>query len=396
MSSTFRYSALQRDGKKISGSLEASSSTEAKTKLRETGLIILKLEDVARRGGNKLSMNSTQLTFFSTQLAQLLEANIPLFDSLEVLEDQTEGEKQQPLIQAIKEKIHRGCSFTEALSTYPETFSQTYLAIIGSGEAVGGIGEATRRIATLLTREQGMKNRIISALLYPMLLSGLLVLALGIMFFFVIPSIQTLFEDRELPLFTQIIFSCSSFVTGYWALFMVLFCGVVGLGIVEYRYPIFSKRFMKKALYWPLIGPFLVKSSLSRFSRTLATLLQGGTPLNIALEKSEGVLSNPAIFTAIQQAKERVLEGQMLSCSFKNPLFPKLFRRMIALGEETGRLSDLIEQLADLYEEETSRVLDQITSLIQPILLILFGLLIGSTLLAILLPLSDFGSLLSF
>ncbi len=395
MSITFRYSALQQDGKKLQGSIEAASPSDAKNKLREMGLIVLKVEDIAKKGGKRLSMSTGQLTSFSVQLAQLLESNIPLFDSLEVLEDQAEGEKQQPLIRAIKEKIQRGVSFTQAIQEYPETFSSTYIAIMSSGEAIGGLGAAARRVAALLAREQAMKNRLISALIYPILLTCLLVIALGIMLFFVIPSIQGLFEGKELPLFTEIIFSCSTFVNNYTSLIIGLIALFSGWLLIEYKHPIVRARIASRAIHWSLIGPFLIKSSIARFARTLTTLLQGGTPLNIALEKAKGVVPNLKLVQAIQMAEDRVLQGEMLSEAFNHPLFPKLFRRMVALGEETGRLEELVAQVADLYEEDTSRILDRMTSLIQPILLVTFGLLIGSTLLAILLPLSNFGSLLS-
>lgn len=395
MTYTYKYTALKKDGTKLQGSLEAVSPQDAKSKLHGMGLIVLTIVDIAQKGGKTLSMSIPQLTLFTTQLAQLLESNIPLFDCLEVLEDQAEGDKSQPLIRAVKEKIKSGISFSKAIGSYPDTFSTTYVAIITSGEAVGGLTHATKRLSTLLVKEQGMKNRLISALLYPLLLTALLFVALGIMLFYVIPSIQGLFEGKELPLFSQIIFSISSYVNNHFFLVMTLFIGSLSWIILEVRHPIILKGLSKKAIFWPIIGPYLIKSSLQRFSRTVATLLEGGSPLNIALEKATAVVSNPLIIQSLKKAQDRVLQGEMLSQAFNQPLFPKLFRRMVALGEETGRLEFLIGQVGDLYEEETSRLLERATSLIQPILLICFGVLIGSSLLAILLPLSNFGSLMS-
>ncbi len=398
MSHTYRYKALKPDGSSVKGALEAMSPSEAKAKLRSMGLIVLQVDSAAqaiRSRGGKLSMSRAQLAQFTSQLAQLLEANIPLFESLEVLEDQTEGEKQQPLISAIKEKIQKGGSFSKVIDEYPETFSSTYVAIVSSGEAVGNLSQAMRRIATLLEKDEAMKNRLISALIYPILLTALLILALLIMLLFVIPSIQGLFEGKELPLFTQIIFGLSTFVTEHSNALIVASGVVLLLAILEARRPMVRRSLSQRALTWPIVGNYIIKSSIARFSRTLSTLLSGGAPLNIALEKSKAVVSNHVIAKEIDRSTEKLLQGELLSRAFQRDIFPKLFQRMVALGEETGKLESLIAQVADVYEEETSRLLDRATSLIQPLLLIGFGVIIGSTLLAILLPLSNFGALLS-
>ena len=398
MSQTYKYKALKPDGSTLKGALEAMSISDAKAKLRGMGLIVLHIDSSstsAHSQSGKLSMSRHQLAQFSSQLAQLLEANIPLFESLEVLEDQMEGEKQQALISAIKEKIQKGGSFSKVIEEYPETFSSTYTAIVSSGEAVGGLSQAMRRIATLLEKDEAMKNRLVSALIYPILLTALLIIALLIMLLFVIPSIQGLFEGKELPIFTEIIFGLSKFVIDHSSGLTFTAAALIFLGFLEIKRPLVRKTLAQKALRWPIVGNYLIKSSIARFSRTLSTLLIGGAPLNTALEKAKAVVSNPEILRAIQIANEKLLQGELLSKAFQRDPFPKLFQRMVALGEETGNLEALIAQVADVYDEETSRLLDRATSLIQPLLLVGFGLIIGSTLLAILLPLSNFGALLS-
>ena len=391
----FIYKAVEPNGKRSAGSIEASTLQEAKHLLREQRLIILNLNETPSKRGNSLSISQEQLVIFTTQLSSLLSASVPLYEALQALEEQSKGEAHQAMIASIRESIRKGASFSDALSKYPESFSALFRAIVVAGESVGRLDSALLRLGQLLTKERQSRQQLISALLYPAILSLLLVGALIILIFFVIPAIEGLFEGKTLPTFTQVVLFIAHFVHNNMTL-LIIGCAASIISLVySWMQPKLRARVISVLLSWPIIGPFLIKSALARFARTLSNLLAGGTPLSSALVYPKQDLTNHDLQAEIEQITQNIIGGETLSSSLlKSPYIPSLFARMISIGEETGRLSPILGNIAELYEDDSSRLLDRAVSLLQPVLLITMGAIIGATLLAILLPLADFGSLL--
>jgi type II secretory pathway component PulF len=391
----FVYKAVEANGKRASGSVEAASLQEAKNLLRERRLIILHLGESSSKNNSSLSISKEQLVIFTTQLSSLLSAAVPLYEALQALEEQSKGESHQALITAIRESIRRGASFSDALSKYPESFSALFRAIIVAGESVGRLDSALLRLSQLLTKERQSRQQLISALLYPAILALLLIGALNILVFFVIPAIEGLFEGKTLPAFTQFVLFFAHFIHNNIALLIIGFVACI-IGIIySWMQPKLRSQAICALLTWPIIGPFLIKSALARFSRTLSNLLAGGTPLSSALVYAKEALTNRVLEKEIEQTTQNIIDGETLSSSLlKSTYIPHLFTRMISIGEETGRLGPILGNIAELYEDDSSRLLERAVSLLQPILLITMGVIIGATLLAILLPLADFGSLL--
>ena len=391
----FSYRAVRTDGQRLKGSVEASSLEEAKRLLREQQLIIIELGAAALTKKKPLSMSHEQRAIFTSQLSQLLEASVPLYESLEALEEQAVGESHQGVIQAIREQIRKGSSFSMALGTYPDTFPPLYRAIVVAGESVGRLDSALERLNQLLTAECQSRQRLISALLYPGILSLLLVVAIGILVFFVIPSIEGLFEGHQLPFFTTIILSMTHFIHRNIVWLFLAAAGAIGTGLYHLSQPTARQRLISRMMHWPVIGPYLMKSALARFSKTLSNLLAGGTPLSSALTFAKEALGNPVLEAEMERASREIIEGQTFSESVKrSEMIPPLFSRMVKIGEETGRIAPILSNLARLYEEDSDRLLERAVSLLQPVLLITMGVIIGATLLAILLPLANFGELL--
>jgi len=208
----FHYRAVKADGQRLKGSIEATTIDEAKRLLREQQLIILGLEEAATTRQKDLNMSFEQRVIFTSQLSSLLEANVPLYESLEALEEQAQGDSSQAVISALREQIRKGISFSTALGGYPDTFSPLFRAIVVAGESVGRLDGALLRLSQLLTADRQSRQKLISALLYPAILALLLIAALCILIFFVIPSIEGLFEGRELPFFTTFVLSIAHFV----------------------------------------------------------------------------------------------------------------------------------------------------------------------------------------
>jgi general secretion pathway protein F/type IV pilus assembly protein PilC len=391
----FNYRAVRPDGLRCNGAIEAATLDEAKRLLREQQLILLKLEAAAPAKQKLTGMSFEQRVIFTSQLAQLLEASVPLYESLEALEEQAKGESYQPIISAIREQIRKGVSFSTALAAYPETFSPLFRAVVVAGESVGRLDSALLRLSQLLTADRQSRQRLISALLYPCILAILLVAALGIMIFFVIPSIEGLFAGRELPTFTAIVLAVAHFVHRN-TLWLALGGGGCALwAAVRLSKPAERQKLVARMMGWPVVGPYLVKSALARFAKTLSNLLSGGTPLSSALTFAKEAIGNGVIEAEIEQASKDIVDGQTFSSSLHHSaVIPPLFCRMVAIGEETGRLAPILLNVAQLYEEDSDRLLDRAVSLLQPVLLVTMGVIIGTTLLAILLPLADFGAMM--
>lgn len=388
----YTYQAYTRDGKKTKGSLEALNEQEAKEKIRASNLILSHL--ATQKGSAKLSdLSRDSLIIFTSQLAQLITARIPLYESILALEEQSRGEPYHTVIQALGERIKAGTSLSKAMAEFPNSFSPLYRALISAGEAIGNMELSLTRLASLLSYQQKMRKQLLGALTYPIFLLGLMILSLGIMIGFVVPSLESLFDGRELPWFTATVFGTSRLLRTNWP-YLLLLAG--GAGTAAYYY--FRKKttqimLQRLFLKTPIIGRYIIYSALSRFSRTLATLTEGGLPLINSLHYSTEAIHNVRLEEIFKEVTDRAIEGRIMSDELKKyKEIPPLFCRMLKIGEESGKLAPMLLQVASIYDEDTERTLSKIVTLAQPVLLIVMGALIGGVILSILMPLSDFGA----
>lgn len=388
----YQYKAFTKQGKATKGSIEAVNSKEAKDKIRDMNLILSHLEP-QKKAIKSQQLNKDNLLIFTSQLSQLLSAKIPLYESLLALEEQARQESYHQVILGLTERIKRGSSLSQAMQDFSKSFSPLYRALVAAGEAVGNLELALNRLNAFLVYDSKIRKQLISALIYPILLCGLLVVAITVLAGFVIPALETLFEDKNIPQFTKIVFSASRFLRE-WGILLI---GLLSLGAIylgtRLKKPATKASIQKKLLSVPLINRYIILSSLSRFARTLSTLLDGGLPLTVALAYAKESLGNARLTEIMQRVEEKIIEGVTFSTELSRyKEVPLLFARMVMIGEESGKLSGMLGQIATLYEEETERTLTRVVSLAQPVLLLLMGLLIGGVLLSILLPLSSFGS----
>lgn len=388
----YQYKAFTRQGKPAKGTIEAVNAKEAKDKLRDMQLIVSSLEP-QNKGKKRLRLSKDDLRIFTSQLAQLLAAQIPLYESLLALEEQARQEPYHPVILGLTDRIKRGSSLSQAMQDFSESFSPLYRALISAGEAVGNLELALNRLNNFLVHDNKIRKQLISALIYPALLSGLLVVAVTVLVGFVIPALEQLFEDKNIPRFTQIVFGTAKFLRE-WGFLVVGF--LVGLGFYTFyrlRSPKTKASIQRNILHIPLINRYVILSSLSRFARTLGTLLEGGLPLTISLAYAKEALGNARLDEIMNKVEHRIIEGIPFSTELSRyKEVPPLFSRMVLIGEESGKLPSMLSQLATLYEEETERTLTRVVALAQPVMLLLMGGLIGGVLLSILMPLSSFGS----
>lgn len=399
--SQFRYRYINPKGKKKSGIIEAGGFVEAKEKLRTQKILVLSLEEYTREKSKRLQylhkevITGEHLITFTSQLASLLLAGMPLYESLICLEEQYRTEHFHPIVLALCEQIKKGSSLSAAMQGFPESFNKLYCALVAAGESVGALEATLRKLATLLSKQRKLKKQLTTAMIYPSLLACFSILICTLLLTFVIPSLETLFEDRPVNRFTSLVMGFSRLLTHQWPIYIPL----VALGLASGIYLFISPK-GKLWIQWaslriPLLKTLVIQTAMARFSRTMGTLLQGGVTIISALQISRKTMRNPYLEGVIENAERKIIEGSLLSLELrKSPLIPKLVPRMLAIGEEGGSAALMFNNIADLYEDEIEKTLSRVTALAQPVILVIMGGVVGLIMLAVLLPLTDINAFL--
>lgn len=385
----FHYQAIDERGKKRKGFIEAGSEQEAKLKLREQGVLVTKLSTSATLR-KRQHLSNDQLLSFSTMLSQLIGSGLPLYESLLTIEEQVRAESYHRIVLSLTEQVKAGTTLSLAMQSFPDSFNKLYTSLIGAGEAAGALDTVLKRLTQFLSKQAKLRKQIANALIYPAILGVFALAVIVLLMGFVVPSIEGVFEGRQLNTYTEVVLGVSRVLRTYWWIIVPL-CGLSIGGLWYYLRT-------KKGQFWlerqlmklPIVRDLLIQAAFVRFARTMATLQEGGLPLVEALHLSRDVMQNQAMEGEIERAEKKILEGGMLSQELKRSRFlPLMATRMIAVGEESGQLSQMLGQIADIYEDNLEKTIDRVMSLIQPAILIVMGAIIGMVLLAILLPMTD-------
>ncbi len=403
----FNYSAVDVDGNDLSGQIEAINLNDALVKIRKTGVFPSKVvgadEQVATRNiltalmaklnftkQHAAKFNQEDLVVFTRQLAVLLNAGLSIVRGLQTINKQTRFGKMRVILDDIINMIQSGKTFSGALAHYPDSFSKVYINVVKSGETGGALDDVLKRLADYLERNLRLTQRIKAALIYPSLVLVVSIIILGFIIAFVIPRFMELFQNTgiALPLLTRGLLAFSNFLLERWYLFL----GAIALIIGSYKLLLrnYAMRYFsdKLILNIPVFGPLIQKITASRFSRTLATLLEGGVPILRALELTKQVSGNEVVAKAINSVYDSVREGGYISKVLESSkVFPQLMVNMIAVGEESGSLDKMLKKVADTYEEEVEITAGMLTSLLEPLLVIFMGLVVGVIVLSMFLPL---------
>jgi general secretion pathway protein F/type IV pilus assembly protein PilC len=388
----FQYQYVDTLGKRRSGIVEAQGEREAKDKLREQGLLVTQLTSKMRISG-KQNLKGDHLMAFTVQLSQLVNAGIPLYESLVAIEEQSRGESYHRIVLSLCEQIKMGISLSNAMNAYPESFDKLYSSMVSAGEAVGALGPVLEKLTQLLARQMKLKKQITTALIYPAILGSFSLVIIGALLGFVVPSLEGIFAGRKLNAFTDTIISLSHLFRAYWWLYIPLLIGGLIWSTWKLRSP--SGRLWKERmlLKLPLFKNLTVQTAVARFCRTMSTLLEGGLSMIDSLRISRGVMRNVVLEKEIQVAEVKIIEGHSLSQELgRSAYIPTLVSRMLAVGEESGTTAVMLSKIAEIYEQELEKTLDRVMALSQPVILIVMGMVIGAVLLAILLPLTDVSS----
>jgi len=405
--SVYEYVALDEKGRERKGFVDAPGVSVARQQLREEGIYPVEIHQAREKKHSALTgilevnffqkVSAKEISIFTRQLSTLLGAGIPLVPSFSVLLAQTRNPLLQKILAQIRADLNEGKSLTSSMENFPRVFPPFYINMVKAGEASGTINLVLERLADFSEGQQALLSKIRSALAYPMIMLLVGSLVIFLLMTFVVPKITGIFTDMKqtLPLITVILIAVSNFLKSFWWLIFLLTFG----GIAAFRYLTAGtdagRRFWDSVrLKAPIWGSVNLKIAIARFSRTLATLLQSGVPLLVAMEIVRNVVNNIIISETIERAAKDVEEGQSLAAPLaQSGLFPPMVTEMIAVGEQTGSLEKMLNRIAMAYETEAQSDVMVMTSLLEPIMILVMGLLVGFIVFSILLPIFEMNQL---
>ncbi len=375
--------------------VEGQNERDARERLREKGLMVTKLTSKSKTSSRQ-NLKGENLLGFTILLGQLLNAGIPLYESLVTIEEEYRHEPFHRVIMSLCEQVKSGASLSQAMGHFPESFDKLYRSMIEAGEAAGALPVILERLTQLLTKQNQLKKKIGTAMIYPIVLASFALLVIALMLGFVVPSIEAIFAERQLNGFTEFVMGLSRFVRTWWWVYMPLLAALGIWGFYKLRSPAGKLWLEKVLLRTPFMRTLLIQTAVSRFCRTMGTLQQGGVTMIDSIRLAREVMQNATLEEEVKVAEAKIIEGSSLSSELsRSRLIPQMVPRMLSVGEEAGSLVTMLNKVAEIYEEEMEKSLDRVMALAQPVILIVMGIVIGMVLLAILLPLTDVSSFAS-
>ncbi len=401
----FQYRAADQAGKLVEGVMEADAEQGVIVRLREMGCVPLRIALPTERAAgtrhqsvlaSRRKISQQQLLQFTRELGTLLGAGLPLDRSLSILGGLIEGGEFSKTLRSLVEAVRAGKSLAASMGEHPDVFPKIYVNMIRAGEAGGIMEGVLRYLAEYLESTLALKEDIKSALIYPAILASAASISLVVLFVFVIPKFAAIFRDnvRAIPLITKVIIELSQFLAQYgWAVLLVL-CAAVVAAVFYIKSPEGRGKWDRFCLNGWLVGDLVRKFETARFSRTLAALLKGGVPVLEALGTVQGVVGNRLLARAVEQVQLRVREGKGMARPLnESGFFPSLALNMIAVGEETGKLDGMLAEVANYYDQEVKRTTKRLTALLEPLLILGMGLIIGTVVVSMLLAIFSINDL---
>lgn len=404
----YEYKALDKSGKNRKGIIDADSSSAARKKLRAAGNYPIYIRESSARSkksaGRKLPMlpfseriGSKELHIFTRQLATLLGAKIPLVPSLTSLISQTNNQSFKKIIAQVKEAVNEGNTLTGALADHPKVFSSIYVNMIRAGEASGSLDVVLEKLADFGEKQEALKGKISAALIYPCIMALICIGVLFILITYIIPNITQVFVEMEraLPLPTRLLLGMSDYLKGYWFVVISLLTGLV-IGLRLFIRSRFGGQLWDLILLKiPVIGSVLQKIILARFSSTLGSLLESGVGLITSMEIVKTIINNRQIAAVIDDAIVQIREGKSMTLSLGNsPWFPPMFVQMVGVGEQAGTLEKMLKKVSDAYEREVENAVIGMTALIEPLMIVVMGGVVGAIIISILLPIFEMNQMI--
>ncbi|MDD2696800.1 MAG: type II secretion system F family protein [Candidatus Pacebacteria bacterium] len=390
------YQARTKKGEIHTGQVEASSKEAAINLLQKHGLYVTFLEEAippiyAQRVKFFETISKKDVVLFSRQLAIMFKSKVPLVESLKVLSSQTGNFDFKEKIIKISEEVEGGTSLSQAMARYPKIFSPFYIAMVKSGEVSGKLSEVLNYLADHLERDYHLMNKARGALLYPSLIVFVVLLVMGLLVFFVIPQLTGVLESggQTLPVLTRVVIGVATFLRNWGWLLVLTFIVFLFFCFRYYQSDRGKKYFDSFFLRIPMVGGLLKMVSLTRFAENLSTLIAGGLPIAQALETVADIIGNVSYKEIIIKARDEVRKGEPVSAILNRrpELFPPVFIQMVLVGEKTGTLDATLMNIVDFYQKEIDRSIDNILSVLEPVLIVVLGVIVAGLMLSILMPL---------
>lgn len=401
MMPTFTYDGVDRKGIKIKGELPARNMALAKVTLRKQGINITNIREKRKNpleGLMKKKVKTLDITIFTRQLATMMKAGVPLVQSFEIVAEGLDNPSMREVVLGIKGEVEGGNTFAGALKKYPQYFDKLFCSLVESGEQSGALETMLDRVAIYKEKSELLKQKIKKAMKYPIAVVCVAVIVTIILMVKVVPVFQDLFSSfgADLPAFTKMVVNMSNWTQKYW------FVLIIGIGIAITAFMEAKKRSQKfrdtldrMALKLPIFGDLVYKAIIARFSRTLATTFAAGVPLIDALESTAGATNNVVFETAVLKIRDDVATGQQLQFAMRmTNLFPSMAIQMVAIGEESGSLDAMLDKVATHFENEVDNAVDGLTSMMEPLIMAVLGVLVGGLVIAMYLPIFQMGSVI--
>lgn len=393
---SYIWEGKDRKGNKSKGELHGSSLALVKAQLRKQGIIPDKVKKKPKPlFGSSKKITPFDIAMLTRQLATMMKAGVPLVQSFDIVADGLENKGLQELVMSIRNDIASGTSFAGALRKYPKHFDNLYCNLVDSGEKAGALEQMLDRIATYLEKTELLKKKVKKAMTYPAAIVVVAIIVTAILLVKVVPQFESLFQGfgADLPVFTQMVVRLSDWMQSWW---FVVLLGIVGTIFLfkeaKHRSPKFSDFVDKYVLKLPVVGEILDKSAVAKFGRVLSTTFAAGVPLVDALDSVAGATGNAVYRDAIQRIKNDVSSGTQLQASMRQQaVFPVMAVQLTAIGEESGNLDEMLEKVAVHYEAVVDDMVDNLTALMEPMIMAVLGVLVGGLIIAMYLPIFQMG-----
>jgi type IV pilus assembly protein PilC len=390
---TFLWEGVDRSNRQVRGEARAASETVVTTNLRRQGVRITKIKRQSFRGGKRIG--EKDITFFTRQLATMLKAGVPLLQSFEIIARGHSNPRFSRLMMDIKSKIESGSSMSQAFREHPAQFDPLFCNLVAAGETSGMIDAILDRLATYKEKMLALKAKIKSAMFYPISVMTVAIVVVWVIMVWVVPAFKQVFSNfgAELPAPTLIVMAISEFVVQWWWLAAAIIAGTIfGVAFLLRRSAAFRFGFDQAILRVPIIGPILRKATIARWTRTLQTMFAAGVPLVESLDAVAGASGNTVYLNATRKIQTEVSTGSSLTTSMGNTgLFPTMVLQMVQIGEESGSLDNMLGKIADYFEREVDDAVAALSSLLEPIIIVFLGVVIGGLVVAMYLPIFKLG-----
>lgn len=391
----FQYEGKLLNGKRKKGRITAVSLREAKDKLRQESILVTDLSELESTGLNKEvnilpeRVKIEHLIMYVRQFATLIRAGVPIVRATSILRVQTESKVLKKTLSQVEDDLKEGIAYSEAIKKHPRVFSNFFSSMALAGETSGNLEEALDQIGLQLQKQYDVKRKVISALTYPLVVS---IVAIGVVAFLmvnVVPTFASIFGQLggELPLITRIVVAVSDFIAAFWWLLLAIV--IIGVFVFTWMLKRDRERFVidRLLLKMPIFGPIVTKSQIALLTRSLAVLLQAAVPILTAIEITERIVSNRVIRKGLTEAREMMAQGIPLhEPLMRNSNFPPLMTQMIAVGEESGDLDSMLNEVAEFYETEVETTTDRLKSIIEPLLIVVLASVVGVIVISIVVP----------